>query len=226
MTTSKLTTTTAAQAFSRVKPLLDRLRHDLKAAANIVAKEYDALPKLEKADFADRVRKTYGWSQRRLNDFALIGRRLPEKEKVISMRAPAVKLDRSNTELMHEIVKTDDKLLAKAADKGMFDETVSARDVHRLRTKGMLPSDVKPIPTPKTDLQKIKAWMVDAEHHINRASLDIGKITSLMLDAEIHDAKGREATSLINAFEKLCTKMATANPVTSKRAFAILKGDA
>ena len=77
-----------------------------------------------------------------------------------------------------------------------------------------------------TDLQKIKALMVRADGQIRKASLAIASITAIMEEAGITNAKGYEATVLVRSFEKLCTKMATANPETSERAFAILRGEA
>jgi len=214
---------TAMDAFKRVKPLLDLLRKDIRKAAAIVSKEYSSLPKMEKTDFADKVQAEYGWSQNRLQRFARIDREFPAKARLISAAHAPSKLSDISTETMHQIVQTPDTLLKKASVAGMFAKAVTRNQVEALRKTGQLPKQSKA--QPKTDLQKIRSWMVDAENHINRASLDIGKITSLMLDSKVRDAKGREATALILAFEKLCTKMATANPVTSKRAFAILKGE-
>ena len=68
--------------------------------------------------------------------------------------------------------------------------------------------------------------MVHAEDHMRKASLDIGKIAALMYDSGITDAKGKEATALVKTFEKLCTEVASVNPITSKRAFQILRGEA
>ena len=226
MATAKIIQMSAADsAFDRVRPLLDQLRNDIRAAADAVAKEYDALPAEHKKDFADMVQQRYGWSHSRLSTFAVIGRRAPKKLQVIRNAAPRSEVDASNTELLHELSKTDDSVLRGAAGAGMFDRPVSARDVHRLRTKGMLPSEPSKRPSAKTDLDRIKASMVKADNYINRASLEISNITSIMYDAGITDAKGREATALIKSFEKLCTKIATANPATSKRAFQILRGE-
>ena len=77
-----------------------------------------------------------------------------------------------------------------------------------------------------TDLQKIKALMVRANVQIKQASIAIASITAIMEEAGITNAKGYEATALVRSFEKLCTKMATANPETSERAFQILRGEA
>lgn len=216
---------TADQAFRRCKPLLDRLRDDIKKAAEIVAKEYEALPKLEKSAFADRIKGEYGWSQDRLGRFARIGRDFPKKKELISSVSRTAKIDDLDTKHMELISGVDDSLLKKAASAGMFDKPVTTREIETLRKTGRIPED-KPKAKPTTDLQKVRALMEDAEGHIRRASLSVGKIVSIMYDADITDAKGKEATALIQAFEKLCTEMASANPKTSKRAFAILRGEA
>lgn len=213
---------TADAAFKRVKPLLDQLRDNIQAAAQACGDEYNALPDSEKAAFAEKISKTYGWSQRRLQDFAKIQKQLPKKQRIISTLTSAPKQDFS-TGVADELIKVDDKLLEKAARRGMFDREVSVRDIRKLRQTGQIPSPKKA--APKTDLDKIKKLMVDADYHMRMASLKIGDITAIMEDTGIRDAKGREATALVKSFEKLCTKMATANPATSKRAFQILRGE-
>ncbi len=227
MTTGKLNVVsiaTADAAFRRVKPLLDQLRDNTKEAASVVAKEYGPLPKLEKAAFAEKVKAEYGWSQERLKTFAQIGREFPDKQALISRSSTSAKIDDLDPGHMQQIIQIDNGLLKKAAKQGMFDRPVSVSQIKHLRKTGQVPRPPTK-PHPKTDIQKIKSLLVDAEQHMKRASLNIGEITAIMYDADISDAKGREATALIQAFEKLCTKMATANPVTSKRAFAILRGE-
>ena len=213
---------TADAAFKRVKPLLDRLRDDLKAAAGIVAREYDALPKSERAEFADKVTEEYGWSRDRLQTFARIGREFPGKKKIIETRAGACSIDETNTEVLGQIVSMPDEQLIQAAEAGLFSIGVSKRQIIHYRKTGQLPA-AAPKTKPTTDLGKIRALMVHAELLANKLSLKIGEITSIMEDSNITDAKGREATALIRAFERLCTKMATANPTTSKRAFEMLR---
>ena len=209
-------------AFDRVKPLLDSLRDNLKAAAEAVGSEYDKLPDSEKPAFAKKVQAEYGWSRKRLGDFAKISRQLPEKQEIIWGGAPPTDftIDQSN-----EIVRTPDALLREAAKQGMFDEKVSTRQIRELRRTGKVPVKVEP-PRPTTDLQRIKVLMGDADSHICKASLKVGEILAIMEDSGITDAQGPAAKSLIQSFEKLCTKMAAANPSTSKRAFAILRGEA
>ena len=213
------------RAFERVRPLLDALRGNIKEVADRVSKEYDKLPKLEKAVFAERVKEEYGWSRDRLSTFARIGREFPEKKKIISSSNSTAKIDETSTIVMEEIVRTSDKDLRIAVNAGLFENKITGEDIRRFRRTGQLPQSNQP-KKPKTDLQKIKSLMVDVEHHMKKASLGISSITAIMYDAEITNAKGREATALIQTFEKLCTNMATANPQTSKRAFAILRGEA
>lgn len=214
----------ADQAFRRVKPLLDQLKNNIKKASELVAKEYAALPRLEKAAFAQRVQTEYGWSRDRLSTFARIGREGPKKLRVISSRAPATKIDDLDVTVMEEIVATPDSTLKAAADAGMFDKPVTHRQIRNLRKTGRIPED-KPKPA-STPLTKIRSLMADAENHMKKACWDIDRITSIMEDEGITDAKGKEATALVQTFQKLCTSMATANPETSKRAFAILRGEA
>ncbi len=216
---------TADAAFKRVKPLLDRLRDDIKAAADVVSREYDALPKLEKTGFAEQVENEYGWSRDRLSTFARIGRDFPEKAKLISSRSSAIKIDETSTNVMTQIVRTSDEDLIKARDAGMFDVKVSGDDIRRFRKTGQLPK-VKETPAPKTDLQKIRAEMERATQHMQSARKCISNILAIMETCNVHDAKGRQATALIKEFEKLCTEMAAANPTTSERSFKILRGEA
>ena len=211
------------RAYERVRPLLETLKDNIRVAASAVSKEYDKLPKLEKAVFAQRVKEEYGWSRDRLSTFARIGREFPKKKALISSSNSTAKIDETSTIVMEEIVRTPDKYLRIAVDAGLFENKITGEAIRRFRRTGQLPQPKQP-KKPKTDLEKIKSLMVDAEHHMKRASLRIADITAIMEDSGITDAKGKEATALINAFEKLCTKMATANPKTSKRAFAILRG--
>lgn len=224
MSTGKAVSHTAKDAFKRVKPLLDVLKQDIRKAATIVSKEYDSLPKLEKKDFAAKIQAEYGWSRDRLSIFARIGREFPKKAKLISSSPATTKLEDFGSEHMAEIMRTPDKLLKKAADEGMFSKKVSKRDIRSLRQTGKIP--VVHVVKPKNDLDKIRVLMVHAEDHMRKASLDIGKIAALMYDSGITDAKGKEATALVKTFEKLCTEVASVNPITSKRAFQILRGEA
>lgn len=218
-------TSEGERAYERVRPLLEKLRDDIREVAAIVSNEYCQLPKLAKAVFADKVKEDYGWSQSRLTTFAQIGRDFPKKQRLISRSAPSGKIDDLNMEIMREIVSTPDALLQTAAKQGMFDEPVTSREIRKLRKTGQIPRPAEKA-QPQTDLQKIRALMVGAEHHMKRASLNISEITAIMRDAEITDAKGREATALVQTFEKLCLEISAANPKTSKRAFAILRGEA
>ena len=211
MSTGKAVSHTAKDAFKRVKPLLDVLKQDIRKAATIVSKEYDSLPKLEKKDFAAKIQAEYGWSRDRLSIFARIGREFPKKAKLISSSPATTKLEDFGSEHMAEIMRTPDK-------------KVSKRDIRSLRQTGKIP--VVHVVKPKNDLDKIRVLMVHAEDHMRKASLDIGKIAALMYDSGITDAKGKEATALVKTFEKLCTEVASVNPITSKRAFQILRGEA
>jgi len=213
---------TADAAFKRVKPLLDKLKDNLWAVARVIAREYDVLPKLEKKTFAERVQHEYGWGKSALAEYAQIGREFESKKKVIASAAADPKLDETSKKVMLEISRTPDATLKAAARAGMFDNKVSEYDIARFRKTGQLPRP-KIASKPKTDLDKIRTAMVAAEIYITKASLKIGEITSIMEDGNITDAKGRETTALIRAFERLCTKMATANPTTSKRAFEMIR---
>lgn len=224
MTTSKSLQGTAEQAFSKVKPMLDTLKKDIRTAADIVSKEYDSLPKLEKSKFAAKVQAEYGWSRDRLSTFARIGREFPKKAKLLSSSSTTTKLDGFDTGHMEEIVRTPDSLLEKAASEGMFDRQVSVKQIESLRKTGRIPA--VQTTKPKTDLEKIRKLLSDADNHVRKAAIDVGKIASLMYDSGITDAKGKEATAFIKSFEKLCTEVASVNPTTSKRAFEILRGEA
>ena len=125
---------------------------------------------------------------------------------------------------MYVISGIDKKVLKAAATAGVFDAPITTRELELMRKTGALPTET--VKRVLTELQKIKSLMADAKSQIDRASLRIAGITAIMEDNDIANAKGKEATALISSFEKLCTKIATANPVTSKRAFQILRGEA
>ncbi len=195
-------------------------KRNLIELAVAVGKEYRGLPKGERQIFCQKL----GWSQGRIQAFAKVGEKFPAKQKVITSRRRDVCMDDLGVEHMLEISQTPDKTLEAAADAGMFDKPVSKRDIIRLRKTGQI-LKAKSEPIPKTDIEELRALMVRAENRMRKTSLAIASITALMEDAGIRDARGKEATALIKAFEKLCTKMATANPKTSARAFAILRGE-
>ena len=82
-----------------------------------MSREYDALPRLEKTAFAERVTAEYGWGQKRLQEFAQIGRIFPAKSELISRCHGSAKIDEMSSKTMLEITRTDDKLLATAAKR-------------------------------------------------------------------------------------------------------------
>lgn len=216
---------TADAAFKRVKPVLDRLQDNIKEARRVVGREYIALADNEKKSFRGQLADEYGWSDRRILEFARIEEKLDGKISVIDRGAARrTPLDELSTRTLSQICGTPDEILAKGAKAGLFDKPVTSEDIKRFRRTGKVQKAIVN-KAAKTDLGKIRAAMILAESHITKASLKIGEITSIMEDAGIADAKGREATALVKSFEKLCIKMATANPETSKRAFAILRGE-
>jgi len=93
------------------------------------------------------------------------------------------------------------------------------------RKTGQLPTDlVKHVA--KTELQKLREHMQAAAKQLDQFSISMDRITRIMHDEEITNAKGQASTALVVAFERACTQMASVNPATSKRAFAILRGAA
>ena len=216
---------TGDQAFERIEPILDRLVNNMKEARRVIGREYAELRDDQKKLFRERITKKYGWSDDRILKFARIEKRLPNKLRIInSTGARTTPLDELSTRTLTAICDTPDKDLKLGAKAGLFENAVTSEDIKRFRNTGAIPR--KPvIEKPKTDLQKIRGFMEGARKDMDHASLKIGSITNLMQSSNITDAKGKEATALIQAFERLCTKMATANPVTSKRAFAILRGE-
>lgn len=214
---------TADAAFKRVKPLLDQLRDNIQAAAKACGDEYNALPDSEKAAFAEKISKTYGWSQRRLQDFAIVQRKLPAKHKIISTRRAAPNLEDLSMRAAEELVRTDDALLRKAAARGMFDKKVSSNDIRRLRQTGQIPAPKKE--APKTDIEKLMAQIVIATECMDNAALAINRATRIMDETNVHSPRGKEVGKFTRSFEKLCASVATTLPATSKRAFAILRGE-
>ena len=212
-------------AFRRLEPILDRMRQITAGAKLEVAKEYDALKShSERATFEHLMYEKYGYSKKRLLALARVGREFPARKKILQRNA-GIPIDETNIEVMRCIVDMKDDELRLAAKAGLFKAAVSKRDIITYRQTGKLPTKFVKHVT-KTELQKIQSLMADAKSHIDRASLRVADITAIMEDNDIANAKGKEATALISSFEKLCTKMATANPVTSKRAFQILRGEA
>lgn len=208
------------QAYERVRPLIEKAKKNVTEALIAIGSEYAALPDAEKDVFCKRL----GWSMNRVAEFATAAKRLPNIQKILGHER-SCRIEDFDMQHIVELGRTPEKMIRLAADAGMFDKPVTQRDIITLRKTGRIPED-KPKAKPQTDLQKIRALMVDAEGHMTRAALAVGKIVTIMYDSGITDAKGKEATALIQAFEKLCTEMASANPTTSKRAFAILRGEA
>lgn len=223
--TSRNEENTADAAFKRVKPVLDNLNVNIKEARRVVGREYRALDDGQKKNFRKKISTQYGWSDDRVVAFARIEKKIESKKKIIQGGGARITpLDELSTRTLTAICDTPDETLATATRAGLFKKPVTSEDIKRFRKTGQLPQP-KTKRIAKTDLDKIRAAMVVAESHIRKASLKIGEITSIMYDADISEAKGREATALVKSFEKLCTKMATANPATSRRAFAILRGE-
>ena len=210
------------RAYERVRPFLEEAKKTVTKAVLAIAEEFQKIKaETEKRVFCDKL----GWSRNRVSEFVTAAKRLPEKQRVLGLDASSRIYDFDIQHLV-EIGKTPNKTLKAAVAAGMFDvdKTVRVGDIRRLRNTGQIPQE-QTKPASKTDFQKIKSLMDRAETHIRKASLNIAEITAIMEGAGITNAKGKEATALIKSFEKLCTKMATANPETSKRAFQILRGE-
>ncbi len=115
------------------------------AAANVIAKEYDALPKLEKSKFAKKITAEYGWSQDRLNRFARVGKDFSDKRQIILDGAHTVQIDEVSLNVMTEVVRTTDETLKAAVKAGLFNNPVSAENIRRFRKTGRLPQSASEI---------------------------------------------------------------------------------
>lgn len=230
MTSSKaLTKNLATEAFNRVSPLIGKHKKASKKLFYLIGNEYKRLPKSERAAFSEKIYKKHGWTRNYVQVLAASAEELPNKLHVIEMvsKTPLKTKDSSGGGFSHliTIAGIEEKSLKEAAEKGMFDKPVSVADLRYLKRTGCIPQ--KKLPTKaQTDLQKIRGHMEQTTTHIDKAINHMSDILHIMETSNITDAKGKEATKLIQSFEKLCTKMAAANPATSKRAFQILRGEA
>lgn len=215
------TCNTAEEAFERVKPLLDRLRDDTKAAANVVAKEYDALPKLEKAAFAEKVTAEYGWSQERVRTFAQIGREFPSKQELICRSSSCAKIDDLDPAHMEQIIRVDDDLLKKAAKQGMFDRPVSVSQIKHLRKTGQLPTQK---PQPKTGIAKAQDDLDKAVQKLKGAAVNLHSLVRFMQEHSATQAGGLDAFRLLSSIEGIAAVISDFDSETRTRAVEIIQG--
>ena len=216
------TCNTAEEAFERVKPLLDRLRDDTKAAANVVAKEYYALPKLEKAAFAEKVTAEYGWSQERVRTFAQIGREFPSKQELIWRSSNCAKIDDLDPAHMEQIMRVDDDLLQKAAKQGMFDRPVSVSQIKHLRKTGQLPQEK---PMPKTGIAKAKDDLDKAYEKLKGAAVNLRSLVYFMQKHSATQASGLDAFRLVSSIEGIAAAISEFDNETRTRVVEIIQGN-
>jgi hypothetical protein len=230
MATGKLKKTTAIEAFKKVKPIIDSSRKTHQQMLFAVGKEYRGLSLAERKKFRVKVQNEYGWSKNYINKIEATTKKAPKKLEVIRAVSGAEIKTSDNSEVglrhLEVIAATPEVTLKKAAKAGMFDEGVTVKELKTLQTTGKVPAKKPEKKKAKTDLQKVRAHMKLATKEIDNAVNHMSDILMIMEDSNITDAKGREATALISSFEKLCTKFAAANPITSARAFKILRGEA
>ena len=209
------------RAYERVRPLLEKLKDDIRAAADAVSKEYDKLPKLEKAVFAARVKEEYGWSRDRLSTFARIGREFPEKKKIISSSNSTAKIDETSTIVMEEIVRTSDKSLRIAADAGLFENKVTGEVIRRFRRTGQLPREKSPS---KTGIAAAQDDLEKAYEKLKGAAVNLHSLVYFMQKHNATQASGLDAFKLVSAIEGIADAISEFDVETRTRAIEIIQG--
>ena len=209
------------RAYQRVQPLLEKLKDDIRAAADAVSKAYDKLPKLEKAVFAERVKEEYGWSRDRLSTFARIGREFPKKKALISSSNSTAKIDETSTIVMEEIVRTPDKSLRIAVDAGLFENKITGEDIRRFRRTGQLPREKS---TPKTGIAAAQDDLEKAYEKLNGAAVNLHSLVYFMRKHNATQASGLDAFKLLTAIESIAAAINEFDDETRTRAVEIIEG--
>jgi len=200
---------------------LDALRGNIKEVADRVSKEYDKLPKLEKAVFAELVKEEYGWSRDRLSTFARIGRKFPEKKKIISSSNSTAKIDETSTIVMEEIVRTSDKFLRIAVNAGLFENKVTGEDIRRFRRTGQLPTQTL---KSKTGIAKAKDDLDKATAKLKGAAFNLRALVYFMQKHKATQASGLDAFKLVCAIEGIAAAISEFDSETRSRAIEIIQG--
>lgn len=174
----------------------------------------------------------FGWSERRCQEIAQVGREYPalrtELEGVRSAAPPKLP---TSIGAMTALVGAPKDTVIKLAKGGLFEEEPTREVIRKAIKTGAIHSprrdaDREPAPRKRTPLDRIKAKVESAEKHISYAHGDIAEALALMDEHEITSVRGLQVRGLQREFEKLCAHLATANPDTYEKAIKILRGNA